>query len=400
MKIVDTTLQQTSAHREESRTDLAHESRITAVSGGLFGALMAQARSGAAPGSSDTVSNVASASGSGDSSAPPLPPGFLAIDWNALSSEAPSQTDHLRLQKTLERLLADLLAILRGEPADGSAPLSLSDLLPATKAVSDGAADTDPAVAASNRRPAVAVTWQSTTTTAHYESEAVSYCAKGQVCTADGRQIDVSLDFALARESLAVSRVEQSGKAYYFKDPLVVSLPGGTANLDGPGLSFDLDADGTAEAIPFTGRGSALLAWDRNGNGSIDDGRELFGALSGDGFADLAALDSDHNGWIDEADPVWSHLVLWQRQMTEAAAPSSTSSASAAGTPPAVTDRLISLKEAGIGALSVSGVSTPFLYKRQQDDGSSDVQGMLRASGVYLMEDGRPGALQQVDLAV
>ncbi|MPN49976.1 hypothetical protein SDC9_197600 [bioreactor metagenome] len=180
----------------------------------------------------------------------------------------------------------------------------------------------------------------------------------------------------------------------------MLTLPGGTANLDGPGLRFDLDGDGTRESIPFVGPGCALLAWDRNGNGCIDDGRELFGAVSGDGFAELAALDSDHNGWIDEADPVWSHLVLWQRQMTEAAAPSSTSSASAAGTPPAVTDRLISLKEAGIGALSVSGVSTPFLYKRQQDDGSSDVQGMLRASGVYLMEDGRPGALQQVDLAV
>lgn len=388
MKITESQLQQSAAHRESSRTDLSQETRY-AVRTGLFGALMADGLARNA-GNSDSADNgTTTAQGGGDGAATgsdALPPGFFSISA-ARGAESSSQSDSLRLRKILERLLADLLAILRGEGkdgAEGAPPLTLTDLWP-TKAGGTGTS-TGATASVLDQRPAVAVEWQSTTTAARYESESVSYCARGQVCTADGRQIDVSMDFALARESVAVSRVEQGGTAYAFKDPLVLTLPGGTANLDGPGLNFDLNGDGTREAIPFVGTGCALLAWDRNGNGCIDDGRELFGAVSGDGFAELAALDSDHNGWIDESDPVWGQLVLWQRQLENGVA----------------TDKLTSLKDAGIGALALGSVATPFLYRgaASSDDPLGDVQGRLRASGLYLMEDGRPGSLQQVDLAV
>ena len=53
------------------------------------------------------------------------------------------------------------------------------------------------------------------------------------------------------------------------------------------------------------GSGSGFLALDKNGNGKIDDGSELFGTKSGDGFADLAEYDSDGNGWIDEKGRVY-----------------------------------------------------------------------------------------------
>lgn len=43
-----------------------------------------------------------------------------------------------------------------------------------------------------------------------------------------------------------------------------------------------------------------VLSLDQNGNGEIDNGTELFGTKSGDGFADLARYDLDYNGWIDE----------------------------------------------------------------------------------------------------
>lgn len=378
MKITDSQLQQSAAHRESSRTELSQETRY-AVRTGLFGALMADGLARNTGGATATAQGADDGAATGSDA---LPPGFFSISA-ARGAESTNQGDGLRLSKILERLLADLLAILRGEGTDGaegSAPLTLTDLWPA-KAGGTGAT-----ASVLDQRPAVAVEWHSTTTAARYESESVSYCARGQVCTADGRKIDVSMDFALARESVAVSRVEQDGKAYAFKDPLVLTLPGGTANLDGPGLRFDLDGDGTRESIPFVGTGCALLAWDRNGNGCIDDGRELFGAVSGDGFAELAALDSDHNGWIDESDPVWGQLVLWQRQLENGVA----------------TDKLTSLKDAGIGALALGSVATPFLYRgaASSDDPLGDVQGRLRASGLYLMEDGRPGSLQQVDLAV
>jgi hypothetical protein len=79
----------------------------------------------------------------------------------------------------------------------------------------------------------------------------------------------------------------------------------------------------------------------------------------------------DHNGWIDESDAAYGRLGIWSE------------------------GKFSSLRDAGIGALSVAAASTPFALK----DGS-ELLGQVRKSGVYLHEDGTPGALQQVDLKV
>src|SRR4029077_5915698 len=63
----------------------------------------------------------------------------------------------------------------------------------------------------------------------------------------------------------------------------------------------------------------ALLALDLNGNGKIDDGRELFGnamplgqgGRASNGFVALAQYDWNGDGIIDADDPVWSALLLW-----------------------------------------------------------------------------------------
>ena len=86
------------------------------------------------------------------------------------------------------------------------------------------------------------------------------------------------------------------------------------------GVVFDIDADGTPERIAWTtpGSGHAFLALDRDENGWIDDGRELFGdrtpqppSSEPHGFRALALYDDDHDGWITAADAVFSSLRLW-----------------------------------------------------------------------------------------
>jgi len=57
---------------------------------------------------------------------------------------------------------------------------------------------------------------------------------------------------------------------------------------------------------------------------------------------------------------------------------------------------LLSLTAAGVGALSVHGASGPFALKTSENA----LQGLVRATGLYLREDGAAGSLQQVDLAV
>jgi len=99
--------------------------------------------------------------------------------------------------------------------------------------------------------------------------------------------------------------------------PIVINLAGGRWEFGDSSepITFDLDADGVAENWTWTARESqvAFLAMDRNGNGRIDDGRELFGDQSNhtNGFELLKAYDDSHDGQITSDDAVWPRLLLW-----------------------------------------------------------------------------------------
>ncbi len=109
--------------------------------------------------------------------------------------------------------------------------------------------------------------------------------------------------------------------------PIVISLRGHRLQLTDAehGVDFDLDADGTAERLSWTSPGAddAFLAMDRNGNGIIDDGTELFGNYTPQpaseepnvflalALYDLPAHGGDGDGRITSADAVFSKLRLW-----------------------------------------------------------------------------------------
>jgi hypothetical protein len=207
-----------------------------------------------------------------------------------------------------------------------------------------------------------------------HEAETTRFTAVGKVTTADGQTIKLNLILEMSREYLSRSNTTvRAGEA--LKDPLVINFDGSAAQLNGALFQFDLNADGNQEEMRFVGKGSGLLALDRNGDNVINDGSELFGTRSGNGFADLAAYDQDGNGWIDKADDIFNHLLVWTR-------------------PNGSENQLTTLADSGVGALYLGRTDTPFSLK----DDTNSLLGVIRSSGLYLNEDGSSGTLQQVDV--
>ena len=146
----------------------------------------------------------------------------------------------------------------------------------------------------------------STNMLTYSETEETGFHASGRACTEDGRTIDFDINILMSRSYMEYMNVSIPTMADALCDPLVVNIGSDTADVRDQTFKFDLDADGTEDEISMLGKGSGFLALDKNGDGKINDGSELFGTKSGDGFGDLREYDSDGNGWIDENDDVFS----------------------------------------------------------------------------------------------
>ncbi|MBM9612762.1 hypothetical protein JWJ90_00515 [Desulfobulbus rhabdoformis] len=210
----------------------------------------------------------------------------------------------------------------------------------------------------------------------YHESESTQFTAQGVIQTADGKEIQIGIEVNMNR-SFTTGKEEllQLGDAK-LKDPLVVNFGGNATQLTQEKYSFDIDADGSEDQISFVTSGSGFLALDANEDGQINDGSELFGAQSGNGFGDLAKYDEDGNGWIDESDSIYEKLRIWTKN--------------GAGE-----DQLLALGEKNIGALYLGNVDSAFSIKNTEDNA---LQGQVRSSGIFLFEDGRVGSMQQLDL--
>ena len=109
------------------------------------------------------------------------------------------------------------------------------------------------------------------------------------------------------------------GSISAINDPIVLDLNGDGASLlsAADGVSFDLDADGTADQTGWIAPEDGLLVMDVDGSGSIEDGSEVFSEIFNGGDFDnsleaLASLDDNGDGVIDANDAAFEEILVWQ----------------------------------------------------------------------------------------
>ena len=208
------------------------------------------------------------------------------------------------------------------------------------------------------------------------ENQSMSFHTGGYVQCEDGRTIDFGLDVEMTA-SFTQYYKEEGISAQAMCDPLVLNFEGNVAGLSDMKFKFDLDADGTEDEISTLAGGNGFLALDLNNDGRINDGSELFGTKSGNGFADLSQYDEDGNGFIDENDSVFDRLKIWIKDENGE-------------------DALFNLKEKNVGAIYLGNVNTDFVMRGME----GNVNGALRRSGAFLYEDGSgAGVISHLDIA-
>ncbi len=194
--------------------------------------------------------------------------------------------------------------------------------------------------------------------------------AHGKVTTKDGTEIPVDIRLRLEDNRKDIVGLDRD-VVQSLIDPLVINYDNDSALLTDEKFTFDLDIDGVPDNIAMPASGSAFLALDKNGDGVISDGSELFGVRSGDGFKELAAFDDDKNGFIDEGDKIYDQLRLFTRG-------------------PDGKDIVFTLREKGVQAISLENLATALRLK--------DGDGVLRKTGFILRSGKSASTVQHVDL--
>ena len=166
------------------------------------------------------------------------------------------------------------------------------------------------------------------------------------------------------------------------RSPLVLDLDGDgveTTSVEN-GTHFDHDSNDFAEKSGWVGKDDGLLVHDKNNNGTIDDGTELFGnnsvlssgTTAKNGFEALADLDSNNDGIFNSSDTKWNNIKVWK---------------DANGNGIVDEGELLSLVQAG-----VAGINLDYEASTTVDNNGNE----HKQTGTFIKTDGTTGSVHDV----
>lgn len=214
-------------------------------------------------------------------------------------------------------------------------------------------------------------------------SQSLSISISGIIVGSDGVSKNLDLSISVSQSFMQNLSVNTSNATQNIPqgvnkkviDPLVIDYEGSGTELSDTKMRFDLDSDGTPDQISTLKKGSGFLALDKNGDGKINDGNELFGTQSGDGFKDLSVYDSNGDGKIDKEDPIYDKLRIW------------TPDENGEG-------QLVGLGEKGIGVIYLNAQESQEMMRGE----NGDLLGIKQKTADYVREDGSSGQIHHIDL--
>jgi len=176
------------------------------------------------------------------------------------------------------------------------------------------------------------------------EKQSQFLAMEANITLENGDTLDISLSIKF-EQNFSEEKQWMTKNDEIFNDPLLISL-----NNDNPITNsfFDFNVNASQKQLLYTNENSGYLVFDENNNNTVDDGSELFGPKTNDGYQELSGFDDDKNGWLDDADKIFKQLKLWT--ITEGE-----------------NGKLSSLKELGIGALSLTKTSMSFIQKTDSE---------------------------------
>lgn len=211
------------------------------------------------------------------------------------------------------------------------------------------------------------------------QESSIEFTTQALVNTNRG-QINIDLNLSFSQSFYEKHQEELNSRKTTYLDPLIINYNSDLTSFDNISSSikfeFDLNSDGKNELIASLKEGTGFLALDKNKNNTIDNGSELFGASTGDGFEELRKYDNDNNSWIDENDDIFDNLLIWEKNENEKSS-------------------LISLGQAGIGAIYLSAINSGLTYSSAIHENYA----RLKESSIYLKESGKAGLITSVDFA-